>query len=160
MHDLGKGKTPPETLPHHYGHEAISEHLADRVSKQYKVPKSAARMARLVARYHTHCHKAFELKPATVMRLLESVDAFRRSDSLDTFLLACEADARGRTGFEQREYPQAGYLKDCFTAASRVDARAVLQTRELRGKALGEEIRKQRIRAIQSIKSDYVSDST
>ncbi len=158
MHDLGKGKTPADTLPHHYGHEAISEHLVDEVNKRYKVPKPAARLAKLVARYHTHCHKAFELKPATVMRLLESVDAFRRPESLPLFLLACEADARGRTGYEDRNYPQTGYLQDCFNAASRVQAKDILQTRELRGAALGQEIRSQRIAAIRKVKADYVSE--
>ncbi|MDX1693261.1 MAG: multifunctional CCA addition/repair protein [Ketobacteraceae bacterium] len=159
LHDLGKARTPPETLPHHYGHEGISEHLAEQVNKQYKVPKPAARMAKLVAKFHTHCHKAFELKPATVMRLLESIDALRRPESLPAFLLACEADARGRTGFEDRAYPQADYLRDCLHAACQVQAKDVLQTRELRGKALGQELRKQRIAAIQRIKSDYVSSN-
>ena len=157
MHDLGKAKTPAETLPHHYGHEAVSEHLADKVNKRYKVPKPAARMAKLAARHHTHSHKAFELKPATVLRLLEALDAFRRPETLPLFLLACEADARGRTGFENQDYPQADYLRDCFHAANQVQAKDILQTRELRGAALGEEIRKQRITAIGRIKSDYVS---
>lgn len=156
-HDLGKGKTPQETLPNHYGHEAISEHLTEKLNNRYRVPKSVARMAKLVAKFHTHCHKAFELKPATVMRLLESLDALRRPDSLPTFLLACEADARGRTGLEDRNYPQVDYLMDCLRAASRVQAKDILQNQDLRGAALGEELRKRRIAAIRQVKKDYVS---
>ncbi|MCG8312698.1 MAG: multifunctional CCA addition/repair protein [Pseudomonadales bacterium] len=156
-HDLGKGKTKPEILPSHHGHEAISEFLTDALNKKYRVPKNVARLAKLTAKYHTHCHKAFELKPATAMRLLESLDAFRRPESLDLFLLACEADARGRTGFEDRDYPQVGYLKDCWRMASQVDTKPLVEERNLRGQALGEELRKLRIGKIRQVKKDYVS---
>ena len=156
-HDLGKGKTPPDILPSHHGHEAISEHLTHKLNQQYRVPKLVARMAKLVAKYHTHCHKAFELKPSTVMRLLEALDCFRREDSLSLFLLACEADAKGRTGFENREYAQTDYLIDCFNAAQKINAKDIINMQDLRGSALGKELRKQRINAIRKIKQDYVS---
>lgn len=157
-HDLGKGKTPPETLPNHYGHEAISEYLTEKLSEQYRVPKQVTRMAKLVAYFHTHCHKAFELKPATVMRLLESLDAFRRPETLATFVITCEADAKGRTGLEDRDYPQADYLRDCLRAASQVQAKEIIEQFDLRGEALGHELRRQRINAIRQVKKDYVSD--
>ncbi|MCG8672601.1 MAG: multifunctional CCA addition/repair protein [Pseudomonadales bacterium] len=156
-HDLGKGKTPPDILPKHHGHEAVSAHLADALNKKYRVPKNVARLATLVAKYHTHCHKAFELKPATVMRLLESLDALRRPDSLPPFLIACEADAKGRTGFEDRDYPQTDYLMDCLRATQKVQARDIIEQFGLRGAALGEELRKRRIAQIRRVKQDYVS---
>ena len=159
-HDLGKGKTKPEILPSHHGHEAISEFLTSDMNKKYRVPKNAARLAILTAKYHTHCHKAFELKPATAMRLLESLDAFRRPETLDLFLLACEADARGRTGFENRDYPQVDYLKDCWRAANQVEAKPLVEERNLRGQALGEELRKLRIGKIRQVKKDYVSQQS
>ncbi|PIE40952.1 MAG: multifunctional CCA addition/repair protein [Gammaproteobacteria bacterium] len=157
-HDLGKGKTPEHILPSHHGHEAISEHLVDKLNKKYRIPKSAARMAKLVAKYHTHSHRAFELKPATVMRLFEALDSFRRKESLPLFLLACKADAKGRAGFESSEYPQADYLQDCLTAAQQINAQQIIQMQDLRGAALGEELRKQRINAIKKVKHDYVSE--
>ena len=110
-HDLGKGKTPKEEWPRHIAHEIRSARLAKTVSKRWRVPKDAATLAALVAEYHTHCHRALELKPATVWKLLKTLDVIRRPERLEDFLLSCEADARGRTGLEDRPYPQVDYLR-------------------------------------------------
>lgn len=155
-HDLGKGQTATQTLPHHYGHEALSEHLIKSLNAQYRVPNFVGRLALIVGKLHTKCHLAFELKPSTIMRLFEQMDVFRRPDTLKLFSIACEADARGRTGYEERSYHQHDYLQDCFRAANNITAKQVLAERDLRGQALGNEIRARRIRAITAIKSDYV----
>ena len=156
-HDLGKALTPQELLPRHHGHEDISAHLANKLSARIKTPNTAKRLALLVAKYHTHCHRALELKPATVMRTFESMDLFRRPEMLALFLLSCEADARGRTGFEDRHYPQREYLEECAKAARAVQAKALVNL-GLRGEALGEELRKRRIEAIRQIKHSYVKE--
>ena len=83
-------------------------------------------MGRLVSQYHTHCHRATQLRADTLLKLLESLDAFRRPTQLTQFLLACEADARGRTGFEERPYPQADRVRAAFAAASAIDIPALL----------------------------------
>ena len=111
-----------------------------------------------MARYHTHCHRAFELKPSTVMRLLEALDLFRRPETLEPFLLACEADAKGRTGFENREYNQADYVRDCAQAALQVQAKELVNL-GFKGETLGIELRKRRIDAIRIIKRSYLKDS-
>lgn len=156
-HDLGKALTPDHLLPKHHGHEDVSEHLTKKLCKRLKVPNSSKRLAMIVARYHTHCHRAFDLKPATIMRLLEGMDYFRRPATLDLFTLACKADAQGRTGFEEAAYVQADYITDCANAAYAVNAKGLLNL-GLRGAALGEELRKRRIDAIKNIKSSYVTD--
>ena len=157
-HDLGKGLTPEHHWPKHHGHEDISEHLSQQVCERLRVPNPIKRLAGLVARYHTHSHRALELRPATVMRLLESLDHFRRPETLRLFLLACEADARGRTGLEDRPYPQADYLRDCARAATTVAARELVNL-GYKGETLGIELRKRRIQAIAHIKHSYVKDS-
>ncbi len=154
-HDLGKGLTPAEKLPSHPGHEDISEHLSKKVCERLKAPNPVKRLSSLVARYHTHCHRAFELKPSTVMRLFEALDLFRRPQTLEPFLLACEADARGRTGFEDRLYNQADYLRDCAQAAKRVEAKELVNL-GFKGETLGIELRKRRINAIKTIKNSYI----
>ncbi|MEE2729341.1 MAG: multifunctional CCA addition/repair protein [Pseudomonadota bacterium] len=157
-HDLGKGLTPPEKLPSHPGHEDISEFLSKQVCARLRAPNPVKRLSRLVARYHTHCHRAFELKPSTVMRLFEALDLFRRGETLEGFLLACEADARGRTGFEDRNYHQVDYLRDCAQAARQVEAKELVHL-GYKGETLGTELRKRRIDAIRNIKRSYLKDA-
>lgn len=156
-HDLGKGMTPEHKWPSHPGHESISEHLTEKLCMRLRAPNPVKRLSMLVANYHTHCHRAFELKPATVMRLLEALDVMRRPDTLPLFLLACEADARGRTGLEDRDYPQADYIRDCTTAARQVDAKPLVAL-GFKGETLGIELRKRRILAIRDVKNAYVKE--
>ncbi|MBV1919907.1 MAG: multifunctional CCA addition/repair protein [Pseudomonadales bacterium] len=158
VHDLGKGKTPEDILPSHHGHEDISEFLTKALCKQYKVPSHAARIATLVSRYHTQCHIAFELKPSTVMRLLEALDVLRRPETLPLFLAACEADAKGRTGFENRNYAQSDYLTDAAATLKHVDPKTILDL-GFRGEALGSEIRQRRIKALKGLKNNYTQAS-
>ncbi|MEQ3725074.1 multifunctional CCA addition/repair protein [Alcanivorax sp.] len=150
-HDLGKGKTPKEEWPRHIAHEIRSARMSSKVSKRLKVPREAATLAALVAEFHTHCHRALELKPATVWKLFKALDILRRPERLTDFLGACEADARGRTGFEDREYPQANYLRGAADAARQVDVQA-LRTQGHEGPALGEAIESARIDAITTFK--------
>jgi tRNA nucleotidyltransferase (CCA-adding enzyme) len=122
VHDLGKATTPEERLPGHAGHEHRSVGLVKKLTERLPVPSACRDLALLVAEFHGHCHRAFELKPATVLKVLERCDAVRRPARFARFLLACEADARGRTGFESRPYPQADYLAGALRAASAVSA--------------------------------------
>ncbi|MEX2259641.1 MAG: multifunctional CCA addition/repair protein [Woeseia sp.] len=122
VHDLGKAKTPAEKLPAHHGHERRSVNLVRALSRRLPVPGAARDLALLVAEFHGHCHRALELKPETILKLLERCDAFRRPDRFARFLTACEADARGRTGLEDRAYPQSAYLAGALQAAAAVTA--------------------------------------
>lgn len=122
VHDLGKATTNAAELPSHPGHEQRSKKLIRTVAERLPVPRACRDLGLLVAEYHTHCHRAFELRDDTMLKVLEKTDAFRRPERFEQYLLACEADARGRTGFEHREYPQAEYFRAVFAAASSVDA--------------------------------------
>ena len=127
MHDVGKGVTPKDKWPHHYGHEQLGIPLIDAVCARLRVPKKYQQLARQVSQFHTHCHRAQELRADTMLHLFESLDAFRRPTQVAQFLLACEADSRGRTGFEDRDYPQAQILRAALIATQGVDIKAVLQ---------------------------------
>ncbi len=126
VHDLGKGTTAPQYWPSHHGHEARGVALVQGVGERLRVPTRFTALGRLVSQYHTHCHRALQLRPDTVLEVLEALDAFRRPQQLMQFLLACEADARGRTGFEERAYPQTDYLRRAHAAASAIDIAALL----------------------------------
>jgi tRNA nucleotidyltransferase (CCA-adding enzyme) len=121
LHDLGKGTTPREFWPAHHGHEERSVTLARRLCERLRVPNSFRELAEIVARYHGLCHRAAELRPATVLKLLEGTDALRRPERFEQFLLACEADLKGRDGLENAPYPQAALLRRALAAAAAVD---------------------------------------
>lgn len=146
-HDLGKGTTPPAQWPRHIGHEQRSVELVKAFCKRWRVPKDCRDLAVLVARYHGVCHRAQELRPRTVLELLTNLDAFRRPERVESFLLACEADARGRLGKEQAPYPQSDLLRKALEVARQVDI-AQLQAAGLSGPKLGEAITRLRTRAI------------
>ena len=151
-HDLGKALTPKDILPSHRGHEEAGVPLVEALSERLKVPNGFRELAVLTCRHHALVHKAAELRAATLLTLLENVDAFRRPERFAELLLACECDARGRTGLEARDYPQVAYLQQ-----ARVAAAAVTLTEEdragLSGRAIGEKIREKRLAAVTTVKN-------
>jgi tRNA nucleotidyltransferase (CCA-adding enzyme) len=151
-HDLGKALTPADKLPAHPGHEHAGLVPLDALCARLKVPAEFAAMARLVARLHLLAHTAFDLRPATVLEMFETMDAFRRPERLRGFLLACEADKRGRLGLQDTDYPQAAYLRAAHAAAAEVSAQPFVE-RGLAGPAIGEAVRKQRLRAIEDVRA-------
>ncbi len=121
-HDLGKATTPEDTLPRHIGHEQRSVDLLKKVCERLRVPADCRDLAFLVARYHSHVHKARELRPDTIVKLFDACDLWRKPERFNLILQACEADAHGRTGHENDAYPQSAYLLACARAAQAVNA--------------------------------------
>jgi tRNA nucleotidyltransferase (CCA-adding enzyme) len=153
VHDLGKGTTPPEEWPRHIAHEARSVPLIEALCERLRVPISCRELALAVARVHTNVHRALELRPQTLVKLLEGVDFFRRPERLDLVLRACECDARGRAGLEQRPYPQADHIRRSARAAAAVDAGAIARATP-DTKEIPERIRQARIAAVRSALND------
>lgn len=127
LHDLGKGTTPKEEWPRHIGHEERSYQLAKPVCQRLRAPNECRDLALLNARFHGLPHRAFELRPETVMKLLADTDALRQPQRFEGFLQACTADYCGRTGFETLPFRQADFLREALAAAAAVDAGAVAQ---------------------------------
>jgi tRNA nucleotidyltransferase (CCA-adding enzyme) len=151
-HDLGKAATPKADWPSHRGHEEFGVPLILELCDRLKVPNAQRELAVLTARYHTLVHRAFELKATTILTLLENCDALRRRERFAELLLACEADARGRTGREQEPYPQADYLRAALAAAAAVTLTAA-ERQGLPGPAIGEELRRRRLAAVSAVKA-------
>jgi tRNA nucleotidyltransferase (CCA-adding enzyme) len=149
-HDLGKGESPPAEWPKHVGHEVRSVALVNALADRLRVPNDFRELAVLVARHHGVCHRALELRAATVLELFENCDALRRPERFDEFLLACEADMRGRTGFAARPYPEGAFLRAALTAV-RATALPDAERTALRGAALGERLRAARLEALQPV---------
>jgi tRNA nucleotidyltransferase (CCA-adding enzyme) len=126
-HDLGKGLTPESLWPKHHGHEAKSVALVKEISERLRVPADCRDLALLVARYHGDIHRALELRPETILKILESTDAFRRPERFVEILQACESDFRGRPGYEQRDYPASDFFYRALALASGINAAAIAE---------------------------------
>jgi tRNA nucleotidyltransferase (CCA-adding enzyme) len=154
VHDLGKAQTPRAAWPAHHGHERRSVSLIEALAARLRVPGDYRDLALIVARDHGVVHRAFELKPGTALELMERSDAFRRPERFALALLACEADSRGRGGFEHAPYPQRDYLLSARDAA----ATAKPTPQELSGRsgsAIAELVSRLRLDAVASVRARY-----
>jgi tRNA nucleotidyltransferase (CCA-adding enzyme) len=124
-HDLGKGTTPQDILPRHIAHEERSVELLKEVSKRLRVPNDCKELAHIVAKFHGKLHQSLQMKPSTLLDFLMQLDAIRQPARFEDFLKACEADSRGRTGFESCETPAADLMRKVLKAALSVDAGAI-----------------------------------
>ena len=121
--------------------------LVEALCQRYRVPNAFRELAVLVTRYHVDAFRIREMRTETVLEKLEALDAFRRPERFGQFLLACEADARGRRGFEDRDYPQAVYFRSVFQAAADIDIPSLV-ARGLQGENMAMAVRDQRISAV------------
>ena len=154
VHDLGKAVTPPELWPSHRQHETKGLAILELLCKHLRIPNDHKNLASQVMRYHTHCHRAFELKPGTLTDMLSAIGAIKKANKLDEFLIACKADLRGRTGLENQPYPQASYIEGAQQAAIAIDTTAI-KTNGLQGAEIGAALRELRIEAIARYKKQY-----
>jgi tRNA nucleotidyltransferase (CCA-adding enzyme) len=150
MHDLGKGITPAHVLPAHIGHEHAGVPLVEAVNARLKVPRDHAELAVLACRHHLDAHRALELRPVTLVKLLTRLDAFRRRERFERFLRVCEADKRGRGGRSEANYPQARHLLAAREAAAGIDM-AALNLGEVDGPTAAERVERARVRAVRAL---------
>ncbi|GAA6131327.1 multifunctional CCA addition/repair protein [Halopseudomonas sabulinigri] len=152
LHDLGKGLTPEQDWPKHHGHEHKGIKAVKAVNQRCKAPRDCQELALLCCEYHTHCHRALELRPQTLIKLFKALDIYRRSERFELFLAVCRADAQGRTGREHSDYPQAEYLRGAAQAAREVAIGPLLE-RGLSGAELGKALEQQRQQALADYKA-------
>lgn len=149
-HDLGKALTPAENWPHHYGHEKLGLKAIKTLCKRTRMPNSFRELSLLVSEYHTHIHKALELKPATALKVLKQCDAYRKPERFEAILICAKADSRGRTGFEEVPYLQANYFSELLKVTRTIQAKKFLDE-GFQGKELGEKIDQARLDAIKTV---------
>ncbi|HEX4152610.1 MAG TPA: multifunctional CCA addition/repair protein [Steroidobacteraceae bacterium] len=151
VHDLGKAGTPRSQWPSHPGHEERGVSRIEALAARMRVPGDYRELAVLVARYHGIVHRAFELRPKTVIEFMERADAFRRPERFAQVLLACEADARGRAGLEANPYPQRDYLLRAQAAAAAVKPSQQEMTGQS-GPAIAQLLTRRRLEAVATLR--------
>lgn len=156
LHDVGKGLTPEDEWPRHIAHEQKGLRLIQAINERCKAPRDCAELAMLVGEFHTHGHRALELRPSTLLELLQRFDVFRRPQRFAEFVAACEMDARGRLGLEQREYPQGAYLLGAAEAARQVPVKPLLE-KGFKGAELGEALNRERLQALKAYKAQHAT---
>lgn len=158
VHDLGKGLTDPALWPSHRGHETLGLDPINAVSDRMKVPNDCRQLAVLMSEFHSHVHRAFDLKPSTLFKVFNKCDVWRKPERFADLLTTCKADARGRTGFENIEYEQAEYFYAAYQAANQVNIKDIIDINATDKKLSGAEIRQrldqERIRAITAFKNE------
>ena len=154
VHDLGKALTPETVLPSHSGHEKSGLPLVKALCDRLTVPNSHRQLAMAVTEYHLHSHKAKELKPATILKLFQNIGALRDDRRLSDFLYCCEADARGRTGFEDISYHARDYLMAALSAVKKVDI-SDLVADGVTGAEIGRQLKQRQIEQLTTFKSNY-----
>jgi tRNA nucleotidyltransferase (CCA-adding enzyme) len=131
--------------------------LVKEVCDRLKVPNDHRQLAMIVTEFHLLCHKAFELRPETILKLLKGIGALKPDNRLEEFLLSCEADARGRTGFEDRDYPMAEYLRQAREVALEADISDLVAT-GISGAEIGAQLSQRQTAALTEFKQNYPSD--
>lgn len=146
-HDLGKGTTPSVEWPSHKGHEERGVSLINDWCDKYRVPNDYRDIAVKVARYHLHAHRVYELRPDTIVRLFKGLDAFRKPENLQDYVIACQSDSTGRLGRQNNPYPNADFLLQVFMIANSIDIKQLMD-QGFSGAKLGEEIERARVNAV------------
>lgn len=150
VHDLGKALTPVDELPRHIMHEERGIQPVTEVCDRLKVPTNTKQLALVVCKEHLKSHQAFTLKAGTLWRLLQRLDVLRRPERVEAFIQACECDAKGRLGLEDRDYPQARYLTEAMQLVRNIKASDL--PAGIKGPDIGEMLIKKRIEALAELK--------
>ncbi|MFT6896017.1 MAG: tRNA nucleotidyltransferase (CCA-adding enzyme) [Paraglaciecola sp.] len=148
VHDVGKGKTDPLLWPSHKGHEEMGRQPIINLCERLTVPNDCRELGIMVGTFHSHIHHAFKLKASTINDMFDRCDIWRKPQRFAELLLACTADARGRTGFEDAPYPNADYIWQAYLTAKEVDVKAIVAA-GYQGPQIKQQLREKRIRAIE-----------
>ncbi len=157
MHDLGKAVTPKHELPSHKMHEHRGVDIIEKLCERLRVPNAYRELAVLASKYHLNAHRVLELRASTLLDLLENLDAFRRPERFEGWVLSCEADARGRKGLEDRDYPQSAFLRKARDVAARVKPDATFEG--LEGEQIAARLRQIRVAALKELKASVSGSS-
>ncbi|ADP11259.1 tRNA nucleotidyl transferase [Erwinia sp. Ejp617] len=147
FHDVGKALTPPEKWPSHPGHGPAGVPLVAALCERLRVPNALRDLALLVTEFHDLVHTIQHQSPAQLVALFDRLDAWRKPHRVQQIALTSEADARGRTGFEDNPYPQGDYLREAWLIVQNVSTKEVVDA-GFKGMEVRDELTRRRIAAL------------
>ena len=138
VHDLGKGETPKEEYPHHYGHEERGVDVVKKFSRELGVPNAWRKCGVVAAREHMRGGIFNKMKPSKKVEFIERVD--KSYLGLDGLQIVVDCDKGGRTE-NNLDFLSIG--KKCL---SEVTAKKVANKYNLKpGIALGKKLHEERV---------------
>lgn len=153
VHDLGKALTPKSEWPSHKMHCHSGLAVIKKLCTRLTIPNDYRDLALLVCQHHSNIHRALELKPSTVLKLFNQVDAWRKPQRFEQILLCCQADHQGRAGLEDSPYPQRDLLLKYYKKANALNVQSII-AQGFQGKAIRDELDRQRIEVISQLKQE------
>lgn len=154
VHDLGKALTSQQKWPKHHGHEESGVKAIESLCKRLRVPVDYRKFAVMVSRFHLMIHRGMELRPATAVKLLEQVDAFRRPQLFNKLLTVCEADAQGKGGMPV-VYKQARLWRKIYETCVKVTAQTLIEE-GYQGAAIKDELHQRRVLAVKPVFESWI----
>lgn len=152
FHDVGKALTPPEKWPSHHGHGPAGVPLVAALCERLRIPNALRDLALLVTEFHDLVHTVQNKSATTLVALFDRLDAWRKPHRVEQIALTSEADARGRTGFENNPYPQGDYLREAWKVALSVSTKDVVAA-GFKGAEVREELTRRRVAALENWKN-------
>ncbi len=145
MHDIGKPICYAKQ-GNLRGHETAGLAPLEAFCLRWRIPNKVRELSLLVCEFHLHCHRVFELKPATLFKwLTEQLSAVEQPQRFDQFLLACQSDVQGRGPMSERSpYPQAKYARFLAEKLADFDKKHAAQVaikKGLKGKEIGDSVK-------------------
>ena len=159
LHDLGKGVTPKNEWPSHKMHCHTGKKIIKDLANRVRIPNDYRDLSLMVCEQHSNIHRAFELKPATIIKVLSSFDVWRKPERLENILICCQADHAGRLGHEENEYPQSEYFIKAYNAAVTVNVQDIIKD-GFKGPQIRDELEKRRIEAIAEVKAQQANKAS
>lgn len=147
VHDLGKAMTPAAVLPKHPGHGIAGVPIIKNLCRRYRIPTVYEELAVLVSQYHIDCHACETFGAKGLLKLLKNLDVWRRPARFEQFLLACEADSRGRTGFTEMPYSAGAFLIALYMRLQSVDVKSIIDA-GFEAAAIGVELHRRRLQRV------------
>lgn len=155
LHDLGKASTPMQAWPKHHGHEDEGTKLIRALCARLRIPNDYRDLAVTVARVHLNIHRVCELRPNTIVKLLEQVDAFRRPQLFHKILIACQADAEGCG--KTMDYRQSQLWNEILSECVKVTPQTFI-AQGYEGKAIKEAMHQSRVACVERIMTSWKSN--
>ncbi|WP_117235745.1 multifunctional CCA addition/repair protein [Vibrio maerlii] len=156
LHDLGKGVTPKNEWPSHKMHCHTGKKIIKALANRVRIPNDYRDLSLMVCEQHSNIHRAFELKPATIIKVLNSFDVWRKPERLEDILLCCQADHAGRLGHEDNEYPQSKYFIKAYNAAVAVNVQHIIKD-GFKGPQIRDELEKRRVEAVAEVRGQQAN---